>query len=204
MADQTERKRLADVLPPEFLAGGYEATPAMRHASMDVIGVHHTSERPWPGPQKSVSEWYALANGKAVGVMRKGERLSLPVVSYNEPPARPTVPILLQFTSVLHQKLHDVLGDFGFDFQVSSSNYMVGFEYRHPDKRVTVVLAVEDDELGYVCCKPDQTAYAAQDYNRPEWHYISATGISEEERLRRDLHVLIKVRPAHLLRVPQT
>lgn len=214
--NQTAAKQLAEVLPPEFMQGQYESTPAMRNAFMTVIGTYHASERPWPGPQKSVSDWYALANGKAVGVIRGRGRLSFPVVSYTPPemvvPAFATEAVILRFASDLHQKLHDVLLDFDFGFQVNA-DYVVGFEYRHPSKPVSVLLTpIDEDEEGkslspggfeYACLKPDGSAYGPNDYTPTEWGYISENDVDEDEALRRDLRVLITIRPAHILSAEQ-
>lgn len=213
--NQTAHKQLAEVLPPEFMHGQYESTPAMRNAFMTVIASYNTAERPWPGPQKSVSDWYVLANGKAVGVMRARGRLTFPVVSYTAETDNPPLSVesvTLHFTSARHQNLHDVLVDFGFGFQVSS-DHLVGFDYRHPSKPVSVTLTpIYEDEEGkslspgdfeYACLKPDGSAYGPADYTPTEWNYISESDVDEEEALRRDLRVLIHTRPGRILSVEQ-
>src|SRR5882672_10504465 len=193
--NQTSRKRLADVLPPEFLQGEFESCPAMRHAFMDVIAVHE-GDLPWPSHHKYVSRWYVLLNGKAVGFNENPSRgWSFPVIKYQEPIADTTLSVTLRFHSILHLKLHQVLVSYQFRFTIHGDK--VGFEYHHADKGIGVLLTPVDDDLEYGCLKPDgREVYSHDDYNKLEWEWLSEPHLPVEEALRRELHILVMVRPA--------
>lgn len=80
-------KTLAWFLPHEFLCGGeYIETAAYKLRDVAVNVVYASRIKRWPGPQKNVSVWYALANGKAVG-WNENPRLgwTFPVIPYNDP-----------------------------------------------------------------------------------------------------------------------
>jgi hypothetical protein len=197
--DTMTQKRLTDVLPPEFMDGKFEGCPAMRHAFMDVIAAHDgPNALPWPGPQKYVSKWYVLANGKAVGWNDNPSRgWSFPVINYQE--TNLTQDITLRFRSVLHMKLHQVLMGYDFAFTVNADR-LVGFEYNCPT--LGVLLTLVDNDLEYACLKPDGLqVYSETDYSRVEWAWISEPNLPIEDALRRELHVLLKVRPA-LMHMP--
>lgn len=201
---EASQKRLADVLPPEFLEGQFENCPAMRHAFVDVLETHDgRNGLPWPGSQKYVSRWYVLANGKAVGFNDNPSRgWSFPVINYQEPMREPTLHIILRFTSPLHLKLHRVLIDHGFGFTVAA-DYLVGFEYHNEVKSVGVLLTPVDNDMEYGCLKPDgREVYSEDDYSRVEWTWISEPQIDIEEALRRELHILLHVRPALMYQSP--
>jgi hypothetical protein len=87
--------KLKQVLPEQFLAGGYADTPAYSLREAEVIarklatGAPCDSAskndlfQPWPGPHEHVTYWFILDNGKAVGVNDDPERgCSFPVVDY--------------------------------------------------------------------------------------------------------------------------
>lgn len=194
MSSQT---RLADVLPQEFMDGEYEETSAMRLAFIDVIAVHSSEKKPWPGSHRFVSEWYVLANGKAVGFNRNPRRWSFPVIRYHDIDGPVMETYRLRFMNAQHQRLHHVLMAYGFDFSVSS-DLRVGLEYMHPERPVQVLVKQIDDDLEYVCLKPDGRAYDQADYTRAEWTWIDAPGLDDVKRLERDLYALIKMRPNFL------
>lgn len=197
MSEQTNR--LADVLPPEFMNGAYEESPAMPYAFMPVLAKYHKDQRPWPGTQRFVSVWFVLANGKAVG-WNENPRLgwSFPVISYRNPDEPVTESQVLRFVNTHHQRYHRVLIKFGFSFSVSSE-LLVGFDYRHPEKPVNVMLKPVDGDLEYACLNADgTTVYGKGDYSAGEWSWISDQGADDTEALTRELHVLINVRPARM------
>lgn len=71
---------LKEVLPREFMGGGYVDSPAMKHCDVLV-----TAKRigDWPGREKFVTIWYVLANGYAVGWNENTSRgWSFPVFRY--------------------------------------------------------------------------------------------------------------------------
>jgi hypothetical protein len=90
--DRTVRRRLVDVLPPEFTQGRFENSPAMPHVFVDVLETYRATERPWPGKHKNVAVWYVLADGKAIGFNENKQRgWSFPVITY--PPLPRSVPM---------------------------------------------------------------------------------------------------------------
>lgn len=198
METMAETKRLVDVLPPEFTQGAYEDSPAMPWAFMDVIAEYH-DDPPWPGTHRYVHAWYVLANGKAVGWNENPKRgWSFPVVNYQdpkEPKPESTVSIVLRFRNALHGAYHHVLTQNGFTFTVSS-DLLIGFDYRHPNTAIGVVLTPVDDDLEYACLKPDGVGvYTKDDYSADEWGWVEDSS-DDVERLMRDLFILITTRPA--------
>ena len=195
-----EPKRLVDVLPKEFMNGQHEDGPAMPYAFMDVVA-EYRGDRPWPGQHKYVKSWFALANGKAVGWNENPSRgWSFPVISYEEPKPERTVtdPLVLRFQSLLHGAFHRVLIEHGFGFGVSS-DLLIGFEYRHPNTGISVVLTPVDDDLEYGVGKPDGVhVYTKEDYSADEWAWMES-GVDDVERLQRDLFILILTRPATMV-----
>ena len=83
---------LKQLLPPSFLDGRYDDTPAFALRDAQVIGVRRTDPpcdttselyAPWPGPQRHVRAWFILKGGKAVGIDEDQEAgPSFPVVDY--------------------------------------------------------------------------------------------------------------------------
>ena len=188
-------KRLVDVLPPEFMNGQYEDSPAMPLAFMDVIAVHRSSELAWPGSHRNVNSWYVLLNGKAVGWNENPTRgWSFPVINYQEAQQEPTTdPLSLRFRSALHRSFHLVLVKYGFSFVVSS-DLMISFDYRHPSG-ISVVLTPVDDDLEYAVLKADGArAFGKQDYSEDEWAWVESSP-DDVERMARDLFILITTRP---------
>ena len=193
-----EPKRLVDVLPPEFMNGEYEDSPAMPFAFMDVVA-EYRDDRPWPGNHRYVKTWFVLANGKAVGWNENPSRgWSFPVINYQEPRREPTTePLALRFRSVLHGAFHLVLIKQGFSF-VISSKLMIGFDYKHPETGISVVLTPVDDDLEYAVLKPDGVGvYTKGDYTSEEWVWMESSD-GDVERLERDLFILINTRPAKM------
>jgi hypothetical protein len=192
----SEPKRLVDVLPPEFTKGQYEDSPAMPHVFIDVIA-EHRDDRPWPGNHRYVKVWFVLANGKAVGWNDNPTRgWSFPVINY--PKREPaTEPVALRFQSTLHGAFHLVLVKQGFSFVVSSK-LLIGFDYRHPETGISVVLTPVDDDLEYGAMKPDGShVYTKEDYTPEEWLWMENSA-DDVERLERDLFILIDTRPAKM------
>ena len=76
-------KTLKDVLPHEFMAGEYDDTPAYKLRDEEVVISGDDLCKRWPGPQRNVTAWWVLANGKAVGWNENPSRgWSFPVISY--------------------------------------------------------------------------------------------------------------------------
>ena len=191
-----ETKRLVDVLPPEFMNGEYEDSPAMPLAFTDVVASYRDEPR-WPGNHRYVHAWFVLSNGKAVGWNENPQRgWSFPVISYAHTKQEPvTAPLVLRFQNVQHTAYHHVLTQNGFSFTVSS-DLVIGFDYRHPATGIGVVLKPVDDDLEYACLKPDGVhVYTRDDYSIDEWRWVEDSS-DDVEHLMRDLFILINTRPA--------
>ena len=82
-----KHKTLKDVMPSEFLAGGYDNTKAFKMKD-EIVLVEHgdmfdqvEKELSWPGSHKNVHYWVELTNGMAVGWNENPARgWSFPVV----------------------------------------------------------------------------------------------------------------------------
>lgn len=85
----------------------------------------------------------------------------------------------------IQASLHQLLVESGFSFEVAS-DLVVGLEYKHPSKPISVLLKEVDGELEYVCLKPDGSAYEESDYTDSEADWINDAP-DEVERLRREL-----------------
>jgi len=182
--------RLADVLPDEFMQGEYENSPAMRYAFVDVVAKYLSRDRPWPGEHKFVTVWFVLANNKAVGWNENPSRgWSFPVINYNEPTSDYGD---LHFENSLHRRFYRMLMHYEFTV-VDASDINAGHEYMHPRKPIRVILKLVDGDLEYFC-----QPIGFGDYNQAEWKWItSAPDLAES--LRRELHILVKVRPRSMI-----
>ena len=190
VSEPGRKKRLVDVLPPEFLEGAYENTPAMKYAFIEVLASYHSQDRPWPGEHRHISMWHILANGKAVGWNENPRRWSFPVM--RSPEARPEY-TRMRFDNALHRDCFRVLTNHEFIPRVTN-DLIVGHEFSHPMKPVRVVLKIVDGDLEYCCLKPTGETYDEMAYTIDEWNWITnSTDVSES--LHRELNILLHVRP---------
>jgi hypothetical protein len=86
MTKNDERVTLRDALPIEFMNGEFNDTPAYALRDLRVVAKygHGAEQKPWPGKQKNVMNWYALENGMAVGWNENPSRgWSFPVITLN-------------------------------------------------------------------------------------------------------------------------
>jgi hypothetical protein len=106
------------------------------------------------------------------------------------------------FTSQGHERLHTVLLAAGFHFEVTP-DMRVTSRYRHPDKPYQVELREADEEVWAEVSNLDpanKRILSDQDYSVNEWEWLDQAGDDEAEFLRRELHILIRVRPNYLVR----
>jgi hypothetical protein len=78
--------KLRDVLPHEAVGGEYFGDRFQKFLDVEVTQVYGLGDgerrKSWPGPHKNVMNWYALANGKAVGWNENDSRgWSFPVIT---------------------------------------------------------------------------------------------------------------------------
>lgn len=188
---ERRNQRLVDVLPPEFLSGEYENTPAMKYAFTEVIASYHSQDVPWPGEHRYVAIWHVLANNKAVGWNENPRRgWSFPVIKHREAPPDYA---LMHFANTLHRNCFKVLMSYGFD-PVVTDDLVVGHLFSHPEKPVKVVLKIVDGDMEYYCLKPNGETYDEMAYTSDEMEWITSTADASES-LSRELNILIRVRP---------
>jgi hypothetical protein len=114
--------------------------------------------------------------------------------------AEQTETMVVRFEGDDHYEFHQILIEHGFDFYVHH-DLRIGENYRHPTKPVLVDLRRADhpdDGYDVVCMKPNGDVYLEADYSDMEQRWIFDRSISDHDALRRELHVLIKVRPRSL------
>ena len=103
----------------------------------------------------------------------------------------------MHFDNTLHRDCYRILMEYGFA-PVVTSDLIVGHEYAHPDKPVRVVLKVVDGDLEYYCLKPNGETYDEMAFSIGEREWINeSTDLSEN--LRRELNILIRVRPKFMI-----
>jgi hypothetical protein len=107
--------------------------------------------------------------------------------------------INVTFINPMHLKLHDILLQYGFTFQISSS-FKVGTVYTEPKKNPIVDLKyVEDEEdnkrygFDIIVSKGTHT-FTTADYTEVEWTWLTEVN-DDEIMLERELHIQCKVRP---------
>jgi len=106
--------------------------------------------------------------------------------------------IVVRFVNERHQQFHRILLEHDFSFEVDR-DLRVGLRYRHPVKPVIVELrGADEDDLEPVCIKPDGDVYYTGDFSKTEFDWIFEQVNDDFDSLRRELHVLLKVRPKSL------
>jgi len=100
------------------------------------------------------------------------------------------------FESDEHLRYHQILHDRGFGCEVSAG-LKIGRKYKHPTKSVVVRIEEGDDYLVPKVFYRGEVQ-VAEDYSLKEWEWLSrqpSTPEGERETLRRELHVLLDIRP---------
>lgn len=78
-------KSLREAMPPEFSGCEYRTDRAQRFADVKVVKEFDATkpDQRWPGKQKNVFYWVALANGYAVGWNENPSKgWSFPIIRY--------------------------------------------------------------------------------------------------------------------------
>jgi len=115
----------------------------------------------------------------------------------------PTETLVVQFENKHHQNLHRVLMDAGFTFGVDA-NLHIGRRYVHPKKPIKITLQEDggNDETDqeWLDCKVEYQGdiQVAEKYSVAEWNWLTSvpnTPDGEVEMLKRELHILLNMRP---------
>lgn len=114
--------------------------------------------------------------------------------------------ITVGFESARHRILHDVLHSFGFSCEVIMPEMRIGRVYRLRHKTLEVELAPgADDELQAVTkdlTKPQGEQINTEDsFTQLEQEWLEQID-DEAEYLRRELYILIQIRPMSMIRPP--
>ena len=113
----------------------------------------------------------------------------------------PTETMVVRFEDEHHYNLHRLLTDAGCTFQVTR-DLQVGRYYKHPKKPIEVLLEEGGDEdspwLEFKVLYRDKVQ-TDDDYSEAEWKWMTNVGANSPETdlevLRRELHILINIRP---------
>ena len=106
----------------------------------------------------------------------------------------------LRFVNERHQQFHRILLEHDFSFEVGP-DLKIGFRYKHPVKPVSVEIRGADTEDGVmepICLKPNGDVYYTGDFSQAEFDWIFEQVADDFDSLRRELHVLLRVRPKSL------
>jgi hypothetical protein len=113
--------------------------------------------------------------------------------------------ITVVFADQSHHRLHQVLMAFGFSFEITPPDYKAGLLYRHPSKQLEVELSISEDEYRAVThdLKKElgERIPTEESYTAFEWEWMD-DATDEAEYLRRELHILVHVRPHSLTQIP--
>lgn len=115
---------------------------------------------------------------------------------------QPTETLVVRFENDHHKNLHQVLLDAGFIFQVTG-DLQIGRHYANPKKSIEVTLEDGDEEAPWLECKVSVRGHILtdKDYSKVEWDWMTAgpdTADNAIEMLRRELHILINIRPHYM------
>jgi len=106
--------------------------------------------------------------------------------------------LTILFEDQEHRRLHYVLLAFGFSFEVRPPDCRIGLLYRHPRKQLEVELSVSDGECRAATYdltkKRGERIVTDESYTGFEWDWLEDAP-NEAEFLRRELHILVHVRP---------
>ena len=107
--------------------------------------------------------------------------------------------VMLRFEDDLHKRLHNVLMDYKFSFTVNH-DLTVGRIYNHDKKPIRVRLQEGDDHLEFRALDTTKDEIITDEYyTRAEFawltHGLGDDEDSEVELLRRELEIIINIRP---------
>lgn len=122
-----------------------------------------------------------------------------PANDYDQPPTETWV---VRFEDHHHHNLHQVLQGAGFTFELNS-DFQVGRRYVHPKKLIEVWLEMDpEDDTDFLDCKVmfRNQVQTHEDYSEAEWNWFNQPDTPDGvvEQLRRELHILINIRPHYM------
>jgi hypothetical protein len=131
------------------------------------------------------------------------EREPCTKVAEDAKPLDPHESLVVRFENEHHHNLHRVLLDAGFTFEVTNL-LQVGRRYTHPKKPIEVLLEEDpEDREDFLDCKVffQGKVQVDRDYSKAEWEWFTGQPDTPDgvvEALRRELHILINVRPHYM------